>query len=1066
MRKIIDWAAEHLLFYLTLFLLAFIPLYPKLPLLDIRNTWVYVRLEDFAVLGVLLVWLILFFAKKVNLKTPLTIPILAFWALGAIATLHGVVIIFPNIANVFPNVALLAYIRHIEYMSLFFVAYSSVRSKKQAAAIIWVSVITLFLIVIYGFGQRYLGFPAYLTMNEQYAKGLAIRLSDISRIPSTFAGQYDLGAYLVLVVPIFASLFFGIKNIFGKLVMLLAVASGFLLLLFTVSRISFFAVIVGLFAVLLFQKRKLILFAIPLLLILGVGLIAAKPTILNRFASSVAEVDVLVDGQTGNAVGEVATVPSSYFANKVIKQQFVKDKDELNLIMRGEPDSRQQATPGAIFRQELLPPQVPLVKAANVSNGDNLPQGTGYVNLTLSPVVKRVGFFMYELPPNLSATSAAQVLIFHGDFLVKKASAYDLSFTTRFQGEWPNAIVAFERNVLLGSGYGSASLAVDNNYLRMLAETGVLGTAAFFIIFLGFGLYIAKVLPEVDSPQDRALILGVAAGVIGLFINASLIDVFEASKVAYTLWILVGLTCGLLSLYATRSTNIIHELKKALGSTYAIVAYLLILCAVIYSPMLPNYFAGDDFTWLRWAADCGNSVCHPASQILNYITNSGGFFYRPGTKSYFYLMYSLFWLNQTVYHAVSLFAEFLVSVLFFFLAQKIFKDKLLAASTAFLFVIMSGYAEIVFWIAATGHIFNAIFMLLAILLFDLWDSRKKFYFLVGAFFSILASTLFHELGVVTPLLIIAYEVIRNSEKLKKVIRRWDVLIMFIPDVIYLIARFAASSHWQGGDYSYNLLKLPFNLVGNLLGYLLITVFGPLVLPVVVVLRNVMRENIAFGAVGIILIVAILYFVYTKIIAKLEPYDKRIIYFGLTFFVISLLPFVGLGGITSRYSYLASFGIIIILVWIFKKIYEYLLLSGREIAILALATIISIFALLHIVEVQSVNGDWHTAGGEVQNFLTSIDDLYNNEWSGKNVELHFVNTPIMTGNAWIFPVGLSDALWFSFKNPDLKIFEDSTVQQAKDEIGTDINKKAFEFQTDGSLKEIKRNVPIILTSPPK
>ena len=111
---------------LVLFLLLFIPLYPKLPLLDIQNTWVYIRVEDFIVLFTLIIWVFLLIKKEVTIKSPLTIPILAFWIIGAVATIHGVVIIFPTIQDVFPNIALLAYLRHIEYLSLFFVAYNAI----------------------------------------------------------------------------------------------------------------------------------------------------------------------------------------------------------------------------------------------------------------------------------------------------------------------------------------------------------------------------------------------------------------------------------------------------------------------------------------------------------------------------------------------------------------------------------------------------------------------------------------------------------------------------------------------------------------------------------------------------------------------------------------------------------------------------------------------------------------------------------------------------------------------------------------------------------------------------
>ena len=122
-KKLFTWTWDNILFLETLFLLVFIPLFPKIPILDVKNTWVYIRAEDFIVLFVLLSWIALLIKKKITLKTPLTIPILIFWLIGGIATIHGVLLIFPTIANVFPNVAFLSLVRHIEYMSLFFISY-------------------------------------------------------------------------------------------------------------------------------------------------------------------------------------------------------------------------------------------------------------------------------------------------------------------------------------------------------------------------------------------------------------------------------------------------------------------------------------------------------------------------------------------------------------------------------------------------------------------------------------------------------------------------------------------------------------------------------------------------------------------------------------------------------------------------------------------------------------------------------------------------------------------------------------------------------------------------------
>src|SRR5437867_4064598 len=121
MKKIFSFLKNNILFVETIILMIFIPFYPKIPLIDIKNTWVYIRAEYFLILIVLFSWIVLLLRKKVTLKTPLTLPIMFFWITGAIATINGVLLIFPTLANVFPNVAFLSLVRHIEYLSLFFV---------------------------------------------------------------------------------------------------------------------------------------------------------------------------------------------------------------------------------------------------------------------------------------------------------------------------------------------------------------------------------------------------------------------------------------------------------------------------------------------------------------------------------------------------------------------------------------------------------------------------------------------------------------------------------------------------------------------------------------------------------------------------------------------------------------------------------------------------------------------------------------------------------------------------------------------------------------------------------
>ncbi len=1052
--KIIKWLLDNILFALTLFLLAFIPLYPKKPIVDIQHTWVYIRAEDFVVVFVLLVWLLLLLRKKIILKTPLTLPIIVFWIIGAIATMHGVLLIFPLLSDVFPNVAFLSFLRRIEYMSLFFVAYSGMKDKRFIPYVVLVLAMTLLFVTGYGFGQKFYGFPAYLTMNEEFAKGIPVYLSQLSRIPSTFGGHYDLAAYLVLIIPLLTSMIFGFRNWFVRLGLLTTIVLGFTLLFMTVSRVSFFALLVSLIMLLLFQKKRLAIFSLLFMAFISIILLSFFPSLSQRFGNTIKEVDVLVSANTGDVIGHVKEVPAKYFENKIIKIKFAQSKDEIGAI-----DNTQSASTSAIVIVSQIPPYVPLVVESNSPTGENLPQGTGYINLSLSPITQKLTQIFYQKVNDKGGTTSAEIFNVHGDFLVKRALAYDLSFTTRFQGEWPHAITAFERNILLGSGYASVSLAVDNNYLRILAEVGLLGFSSFFAIFLILGIYIKKILPEIDSSITKSFVLGFVAGLFGLALNAVLIDVFEASKIAFLLWLLIGITFGILHLYQKRDIDLYQELKKAIISTPAIIAYLFIFTAVFYLPMANYYFAGDDFTWFRWMADCNNSMggpqqCQPImTRIFHFFTDSNGFFYRPGTKVYFLLMYSGFWLNQTVYHVVSVLLHFTVAMFLFLIAKKVLKDFFLSVLAAFLFLILSSYSEAVFWISSTGFLFNAVFALLSLLFYILWKEKKKNIFFILSMLSIVFSLLFHELGVVTPLLIMLYAfTFEEKFTFNRLFSKSHYLLLLFPILPYLGLRFFANSHWFNGDYSYNLLKLPYNVVGNTIGYTFLGFFGPASLPFYQLLRNFSKEHLLLSAPFCIVAVYVLVMAYRMVIRKMAKEEQKIVIFGFLFFIIALLPFLGLGNIASRYNYLSSVGFIFLFVFFLKKLYGYLMSNGRYITFASVTAIICIFSLTHLIQLQKIHGDWHEVGEKSKKFLISLDKEYTNE----PLQLYFVNVPIRLGEAWIFPVGLPDAVWLTFRREDITVSIAKSLDFALDQAEGSSSARVLTFMEDGSLRLVTRS----------
>jgi len=143
---------------------------------------------------------------------------------------------------------------------------------------------------------------------------------------------------------------------------------------------------------------------------------------------------------------------------------------------------------------------------------------------------------------------------------------------------------------------------------------------------------------------------------------------------------------------------------------------------------------------------------------------------------------------------------------------------------------------------------------------------------------------------------------------------------------------------------------------------------------------------------------------------------------------------------------------------------YLQNYGKDISLAATTTLIAVFFLLQIIQVQQIHLDWNGAGEKTRKFFISIDALYSDYWSKEPVELHFVDVPIKYRQAWVFPVGLADALWFTFENRNLKVYTHPNVKEALDVAGTSALNPIFKFNDDGSLEQIFRPKKLFLKIP--
>lgn len=473
MAKLLKLVKEKFAFLSIAFLLLFLPLYPKFPLFSVSDTYVSIRLEDLLIASIVFIFaLVLFFKKDFSfLKWPLTKLLGLYFLVGLLAVLNAIFIT----KNVIPHLALLHFLRRFEYISLLFVAYFSFKEKKQLKTFGWILVASSFGVIFYALGQKFFGWPVVSTMNKEFSKGMILRLTWWARVNSTFAGHYDLAAYMVMVLCLTIAVLILVKNWKTKLVVSSLGLFSFYIIMLTASRVSFGAYLIGGFLVFWLARKRW--WIIPFL---------------------------------------VFSILCMVFSEDLGQRYAATFKIDLSFLS------------GAV---QIRPRQIAL---APTLTPIPIPTSVPGLGPTRSPGMP----IPTETP---TPTPTQPVATGSGEYFEPTELAVGRSTDIRLKVEWPRAIRAFLKNPLLGTGYSSITLATDNDYLRMIGESGILGTLAFSLVILEIAGRIYIFLKSKAGREEKLLIIGITGAGIGYFLNATFIDVFESSKIAFFFWIMIGI---------------------------------------------------------------------------------------------------------------------------------------------------------------------------------------------------------------------------------------------------------------------------------------------------------------------------------------------------------------------------------------------------------------------------------------------------------------------------------------------------------------------------------------------
>jgi len=408
-------------------LILFVLIYPKFPLTAISGSFVAIRLED-----ILILLTLLFLNIKLIKNNPLHRSIYLYLFIAGCAAFSG--IFLTKTANL--SQGLLHFFRRVEYLSLFFVGFQIFDPKKHLSFLINLLLFASLIVSAYGIGQQYLRFPIISTTNSEFSKGLALSLGAGARINSTFAGHYDLAAFMLFPLLLIISLLAGKARPKWLLASLWILC--YWVMLLSASRITFASLFIAITVLLLILKKNNWL--IPMVIISIFGFMAS-PQLRGRY---------------------------------------------LDLI-------------------------------------------TNYISVHAEEVVRPV----FETAEALQAPIIPE----------------DRSLNIRLKAEWPKALRAFYKNPIFGSGFSSIGLASDNEYLRLLAESGSLGFVSFLLIFFRYFIIIKNKISQNKNILENNFLIAVACAVFGLLLNAVFIDVFTASKIALTTWLLIGVSAKIATQY-------------------------------------------------------------------------------------------------------------------------------------------------------------------------------------------------------------------------------------------------------------------------------------------------------------------------------------------------------------------------------------------------------------------------------------------------------------------------------------------------------------------------------------
>jgi len=381
-------------------------------------------------------------------------------------------------------------------------------------------------------------------------------------------------------------------------------------------------------------------------------------------------------------------------------------------------------------------------------------------------------------------------------------------------------------------------------------------------------------------------------------------------------------------------------------------------------------------------------------------------------------LFSTVWLKPALYHLASLGLLMLTS---FFIYRVIFvtsKKRGFAWIGALVFAVSSVHHENIYWISGQSSLLAGFFLMAAV--YVTVESQALLTrvpsWIKGSLVWILTilSMFSYDGMVIAPIVV---SLIAFTKQRKSVFTYLPLLC--IP--VYLWMRTNAMALAPAGDYGYKASTFFVNTISNIVGYTVSFFGGPTWIErwndLRVVSRPYLKQiSVVLGVIGLI-VAGFLW-------KKRKDFTKHMdVWIWFIAYGVAFTAYAPLGGMADRYVYIPSMFLVIGLTVGATKFWH----TSRVLIKVILCVLVAGLLAWNIKEVQRLGGDWKFASTSAEHALLVIKK---ETYPPKDVKTFlFVNMPIRYGSAWIFPTGMTDAIWHMYRSSPYRVFTMPTIEDA-------------------------------------